>query len=470
MGTEACVMSASLLFDADLIRRYDRPGPRYTSYPTAVQFSDRFSETDYRAAVERCNAAHNNAPLSLYVHIPFCSSPCLYCACTRIITRNRTMADNYLLRLEREMELQAALLRRERCVEQLHFGGGTPTFLSVDQLGILMGSLGRHFNLSEDESREFSIEIDPRTVQGETLGDLASFGFNRVSLGVQDLDPMVQKAVNRVQPLKDTLDLIQEARNYGFRSVSVDLIYGLPLQTLPSWDMTLQAILSAKPDRIAAYSYAHLPRLFKPQRNIDPQQLPSAEDRLQLLKLTVEKLTNAGYVYVGMDHFARPDDELCVAQRNGTLQRNFQGYSTRGGLDLVGLGLSAISRVGDTYSQNAKTLNDYYGALDQGHLPLQRGVRLTADDHARRDVIEQLMCHGVVRHADIEARYHLHFADYFRPELEQLHGMEVDGLVKCDEKTIRVTPAGRLLLRAIAMVFDAHLKSTSAETRHSKVI
>lgn len=470
LGTEARVMSEQLRFDADLIRRYDRPGPRYTSYPTALQFSDSFSEADYRVAVEHANAAHKNAALSLYVHIPFCTSPCLYCACTKIITRNRTMADNYLQRLDREMALQTALLGRERCVEQLHFGGGTPTFLSVDQLGILMDSLGRHFKLSEDESREFSIEVDPRTVNAETLGDLVSFGFNRVSLGVQDLDPMVQKAVNRIQPLKDTLDLIQEARRYGFRSVSVDLIYGLPLQTIPSWNMTLDAILAASPDRIAAYSYAHLPRLFKPQRHIDPQQLPSAEDKLKLLECTIRKLTGAGYVYVGMDHFARPDDELCVAQRNGTLQRNFQGYSTRGGLDLVGLGLSAISRMGDTYSQSAKTLNDYYGALDHGRLPLQRGVRLTADDHARRDVIEQLMCHDVIRYADIETRHHLCFAEYFKPELERLSEMQRDGLVECDANTIRVTPSGRLLLRAIAMVFDAYLKEPGTEIRHSKVI
>ena len=458
-------------FDADLVRRYDRPGPRYTSYPTAVQFSDRFGLDDYRAVAVTSNQDPIPKPLSLYVHIPFCASPCFYCGCTKVITRNHDKAEAYLYRLHREIEMQGELYDRDREVEQLHFGGGTPTFLTSLEIERLVEKLGQHFNLSIDPGREYSIELDPRTINTDTLRDLARVGFNRCSLGIQDFDPTVQEAVNRIQSVPDTLRLIREAREFGFNSVSVDLIYGLPRQSVTGFSKTLDTVLSARPDRFAVYAYAHMPQLFKPQKQIKVEDLPTPETRLQLLRLTIDKLSAAGYVYIGMDHFALPDDELVLAQANGTLQRNFQGYSTRGYCDLVGLGVSSIGKVGDSYMQNHKALPEYYGAIDRGNLPLHRGYTMTRDDIIRRDVIQQLMCYGVLDFGATASRHGIDFGRYFSLELANLEPLVADGLAAFTSPGLRVLPAGRLLLRHLGMAFDAYLPAAQAAgQRFSKAI
>jgi oxygen-independent coproporphyrinogen-3 oxidase len=463
-------MSAQdIKFDADLIRRYDRSGPRYTSYPTAVQFTDRFALDEYGEAARASNEDPIPRPLSIYVHIPFCSSPCFYCGCTKVITRNHEKAEAYLYRLHREIELQGQLYDLDREVEQLHFGGGTPTFLTSQEIERLIDKLGQHFRMSSDPSREYSIELDPRTITRDTLKDLARVGFNRCSLGIQDFDPAVQEAVNRIQSAPDTLRLLRDAREFGFGSVSVDLIYGLPKQTIDGFSRTLDTVLSSRPDRFAVYAYAHLPQMFKPQRQIKAEDLPSPETRLDLLGLTIERLSNAGYVYIGMDHFALPDDELVLAQRNGTLHRNFQGYSTRGYCDLIGMGVSSIGKVGDNFVQNLKTLPEYYGALDQGRLPVHRGLTVTQDDIVRRDVIQQIMCYGVLDFAATALRHGIDFERYFASEIEALKPMVADGLAEFAAPGLRVQPAGRLLLRHLAMAFDAYLP-TAQTSRFSKVI
>ena len=462
-GTGPCVV-----FDPELIRRYGGPAPRYTSYPTALQFDERFGEPELRAAAA---AAERGRPLSAYVHIPFCASPCFFCGCTRVITRQWDIAEAYLQHLHREIAMNSELFPEAAGIAQLHFGGGTPTYLKLEQIAHIIGALDAGFGLLDDESREYSIEIDPRTVSAETIQGLAGLGFNRLSLGVQDFDPAVQVAVNRVQTVKDTFDIIDAARRSGFRSVSVDLIYGLPLQTPASFRHTLEQVLAVRPDRVAAYSYAHLPHQFPGQKQIRLEDLPSAEVRLELLGETIETMTRHGYVYVGMDHFALLDDELVLAQKSGRLQRNFQGYSTFGGCDLVGFGMSAISRIGDSYSQNAKTLQSYERKLDGGHLPVQRGVQLDDDDRLRRDVIERIMCHGLVDTREIGRVHGIGFADYFAPELRRLQEFEDDGLVQLHETAIEVTPAGRLLLRSVASVFDHYLPAAPVTSaRHTRVV
>ena len=448
------------IFDADLVRRYDRPGPRYTSYPTAVQFHTGFGVAAYEAAARASNAGGGGAgprPLSLYVHVPFCESPCFYRGCNKVITRDHVQAERYLERLYREIELQGALYDRSRLIDQLHFGGGTPTFLSLAQIGALLAQLGCHFSLRHDRDREYSIEIDPRTLPADRLGELVGLGFNRISLGVQDFDPVVQSAVKRVQPCEDTLALIRRARELKLESVSIDLIYGLPKQNRASFARTLELVIGAHPDRIAAYSYAHLPHVFKAQRQIKSADLVTPAEKLGLLGLTVERLTAAGYVYVGMDHFALPGDELVHAQRNGTLQRNFQGYSTRAECDLIGLGVSSIAKVGDAYAQNAKTLREYYAAIDAGRLAVQRGVALSADDRLRRDVIQRLMCATRLEFAAVEAAHAVRFEEYFAAELAALAPLVADGLVERGAGSLAITARGRLLMRNVAMVFDAHL-------------
>jgi oxygen-independent coproporphyrinogen III oxidase len=460
-------------FDESLIRRYDRPGPRYTSYPTALQFSPTFGPDEFVAAARASNAASPPKPLSIYVHVPFCASPCFYCGCNKVITRDARKGERYLETLGREIEIVGAAFSRRRPVDQLHLGGGTPTFLSTDQIAGLLGTLDRGFSLSRHDAREFSIEIDPRTVDAAGVARLAALGFNRVSLGIQDFDPRVQVAVNRVQSAEHTLGLIDAARAAGIRSVSVDLIYGLPLQTADSFARTLELVANARPDRLAVYSYAHLPHLFKPQKQIRSHDLPSAPDKLALLGLTVERLTAAGYVYVGMDHFARPDDELVKAQQDGSLQRNFQGYSTQADCDLVGLGVSSISKVGATYSQNAKTLSGYYAAIDAGRLATDRGIRLAAEDELRRDVIQALMCASRVDFATIDARYGIEFEQHFAAELKALGPLLADRLVDWGERSLQVTRRGRLLMRNVAMVFDPYLKQVSPESaspRYSRAV
>ena len=450
-------METSVEFDADLVRRYDRPGPRYTSYPTAVQFHDGFREPEYREAAARTNGKTPPAPLSLYIHVPFCSSPCFYCGCNKIITRSREQAENYLTRLYREIELQAELFDKDRVVDQLHFGGGTPTFLNPWQLEDLLKKLDWHFDLRKDDSREFSIEIDPRTCEPDTVDLLARAGLNRMSLGIQDFDPEVQQAVNRVQSPGQTFALMDRARRAGYKSVSVDLIYGLPKQSRERFDRTLDEVIAAKPDRLAVYSYAHLPHMFKPQKRINPADLPSGAVKLALLGLTMEKLTSAGYVYIGMDHFALPGDELAVALREGTLHRNFQGYSTHADCDLVALGVSSIGKLGDTYAQNYKTLHDYYQAIDAGHLAVHRGLQLNDDDRLRRAVIQSIMCRARVDFAEVDAAWAVRFEDYFARELEALKPLMADGLLVMRERSFELTPIGRLLMRNVAMCFDAYL-------------
>ncbi|MFQ3789802.1 oxygen-independent coproporphyrinogen III oxidase [Halomonas sp. A29] len=461
-------MQDDQLFNRPLVEKYDRPGPRYTSYPTAPQFHAAFAEDDYRAAAERSNRVASPKPLSVYVHIPFCKSLCYYCACNKIITHNTERAAEYLTWLKQEIRLQGALFDEARRMTQLHLGGGTPTYLSNAQLGELMAALDQAFHFAPVEEREFSLEVDPRTVTPAQIHELHDLGFNRLSFGVQDFDADVQKAVNRVQSEEQVIELVAAAREAGFQSVSVDLIYGLPLQTVESFDTTLEKIIALRPDRIAAYSYAHLPELFKAQRLIRPEDMPPPERKLELLELTIRRLTAAGYVYIGMDHFALPDDELTLARENGTLQRNFQGYSTHADCDMIGLGITSIGKVGDSYSQNVKETAQYQARLEAGRLPVMRGYRLNDDDRLRRDVINALMCHGRIDFAAIEARHDIVFRDYFAEALGELKEMQADGLLSIQDGAIEVLPTGRLMMRNMAMAFDAYLKPN--EGRFSRTV
>jgi oxygen-independent coproporphyrinogen III oxidase len=455
-------MSALPVFDAELLRRHERLGPRYTSYPTVPQFGPNFGPAQLREQVARSNGPPGRRPLSLYAHIPFCLSPCFYCGCTRIITRDPARGVRYAQRLLREVELIAPLLHRDREVVQLHLGGGTPNFLAADTLTRLVEGLDRSLSLSSAPQRDFSIELDPRSVPTGYPATLAGLGFNRVSLGVQDFAPEVQQAVNRIQSIEQTLDLIDACRDSGLRSVNIDLIYGLPRQTPAAFRHTLRMVMSARPDRLAVYGYAHLPRMFKGQRGIDPASLPGTEARLELLRLAVEELTAGGYRYVGMDHFALPDDELVRAQEAGTLQRNFMGYTTHADCDLLGVGVSAISHLGDSFSQNLRALSGWEAAVDAGRLPVWRGLVLSADDRVRGAVISQLMCQGVIDIAAIERRYRIDFGCYFSDALERLQPHVADGLLQIGAGRIAVTPAGQLLLRSLAMCFDAYLHRPKA--------
>lgn len=460
---------SSVLFDAQLIRRYDKAGPRYTSYPTAVAFTT-FTEDEYKAHAYLSNEDPIPLPLSLYFHIPFCDTICFYCACNKIATKDRSLSERYLRYLFKEIEMQAALYDPDRQVEQLHWGGGTPTFLNHEEMRALMAKTRQHFRLYDNDEGDYSIEIDPRSVTTETIQVLREIGFNRFSLGVQDVNERVQIAVNRVQPIEQTQAVIEACRQYGANSISVDLIYGLPFQTVESFRETLDTILELSPDRLSIFNYAHLPHLFKPQRRINEDDLPSADTKLQIMQLAVEHLTAQGYVYIGMDHFAKPDDELALAQANGTLHRNFQGYTTHADCDLIAMGVSSISSVAESYSQNAKTLDEYYAALDKNQFPVIRGITLTDDDVIRREVIQQLACHFQLSFADIEKQFNLKFADYFAQELSELAAMAQDGLLGLDAEGLVVTPRGRFLIRNICMVFDVSLRAANAQTRFSKVI
>jgi len=453
-------------FDADLVRRYDVSGPRYTSYPTAVQFHEGFGEADFHACAASADAER---PLSLYFHLPFCATLCFYCACNKVVTKNRAHAIPYLDHLEREIALQSALFGDRPRVDQLHWGGGTPTFLDPDQMRRLMARTAQAYELRGDDAGDYAIELDPRAIGADTIPVLRRLGFNRVSLGVQDLDERVQRAVNRIQPEAVTRAAIDGAREAGFRSVNVDLIYGLPFQGVDSFARTLDRVIALAPDRLAVYNYAHLPERFTPQRRIRAEDLPAPEEKLAILQRAIGQLTEAGYVYIGMDHFARPDDELATAQQAGTLTRNFQGYSTHGDCDIVAHGISAISMVGDCYSQHVRDRAPYYEALDAGRLPIWRGVRLDADDRLRREIITRLACDFELDTTAFEARHGIDFARGFAPEVEALAPMQADGLVDWTDGCLRVTPVGRLLVRGICMVFDRHLRE-AAEPRFSRVI
>lgn len=460
-------MLDTIQWDADLIRRYDLAGPRYTSYPTAVQFHDDIGPFDLLHALRDSRKA--GRPLSLYVHVPFCAHICYYCACNKVITKDRGRALPYLEKLEREIEIISRYVDRTQPIEQLHFGGGTPTFLSHDELRRLMQHLRQHFNLLDDDSGDYSIEIDPREADWSTMGLLRELGFNRVSLGVQDLDPEVQRAVNRLQTLEETRAIVEAARTLQFRSVNIDLIYGLPKQTPERFARTVAEVIALQPDRLSLFNYAHLPERFMPQRRISSDDLPSPADKLAMLQNSIEQLTRAGYRYIGMDHFALPDDELAIAQEEGTLQRNFQGYTTHGHCDLIGLGVSAISQIGDLYSQNDSDIASYQQTLGNGQLATRRGLHCNADDRLRRAVIQQLICHFELRFADIEQAHDVVFRDYFEalwPELEQLHH---DGLIELGTEGIQVRPAGRLLVRSLCMLFDRYLND-QVRQRFSRVI
>ncbi|MDD4913559.1 MAG: oxygen-independent coproporphyrinogen III oxidase [Methylococcales bacterium] len=459
-------MDQSISFDIDLINRYDKSGPRYTSYPTALELHEGFGDAEYRRHIQKSNAA--GGPLSLYFHIPFCDTVCFYCACNKIITKNRAHAVPYLESLCQEIAMQGTLFDNSRPVNQLHWGGGTPTFLSYEQMKQLMTATSRHFNLRDDDQGEYSIEVDPRETNDQTIAQLRELGFNRISLGLQDFDAAVQKAVNRLQTREQTFAVLEAARKEGFRSTNIDLIYGLPLQTERSFANTLDEVLAHVPDRFSIFNYAHMPSRFKTQRQINETDLPSPAVKLEILQMVGKKLTDAGYVYIGMDHFARPDDELAVAQREGKLYRNFQGYSTHSDCDLVGLGVTSIGRVGDAYMQNIKELDEYGQCLAAGRLPVFRGVDLDEDDKLRRAVITQLICHFDLTFAKIETDFGIVFGEYFAAELHNLQAMQADGLLTLDAAGVKVQPAGRLLIRNICMVFDKYL--AAKQQQFSRVI
>jgi oxygen-independent coproporphyrinogen III oxidase len=454
----------------ELLRRFDVPGPRYTSYPTADRFVEAFAANEYKQAlVQRGSGlAARLAPLSLYVHVPFCASLCYYCACNKIITKHAERADEYLDYLERELDLQLAHLSTRSTISQLHLGGGSPTFLSDAGLSRLMDMVKQRFHLQP--GGEYSIEIDPRTVSRERLLHLYQLGFNRLSFGVQDFDPLVQKAVHREQPADQVFALVEQARAIGFESINIDLIYGLPLQSPASFARTMEQVNALRPDRIALYAYAHLPERFKPQRRILVQDLPSPADKLAMLAQALAALEGAGYVYVGMDHFALPEDALAVAKRQGRLHRNFQGYSTQPDCDLLALGVSAIGRIGATYSQNAKTLEEYYDLIDQGQIPVVRGLALTRDDLLRRAVIMGLMCQGSLAIESLEQAWLIDFAQYFAAELAQLRELQAQGLVDVRDDVINVTELGWYFVRGVAMVFDKNLQADRNRARFSRII
>ncbi|MCW8157694.1 oxygen-independent coproporphyrinogen III oxidase [Stutzerimonas stutzeri] len=448
-------MLDSIRWDSDLIRRYDQAGPRYTSYPTAAQFNDKIGSFDLLHALRSSRQA--SRPLSLYVHLPFCANACYYCARNKIITKDRGRALTYLERLEKEIELIACHLGRDQIVEQLHFGGGTPTFLSHDELRRLMGHLRQHFHLQDDDHGDFSVEIDPREADWPTIGLLRELGFNRISIGVQDLDPDVQRAINRLQTLAQTRTIIEAARTLQYRSLNIDLIYGLPLQTAAGFANTVTAIIDLQPDRLSLSNYAHQPERFAPQRRINTADLPSPTEKLAMLEQSITLLTDAGYRYIGMDHFALPDDELAMAQEDGSLQRNFQGYTTHGHCDLVGLGVSAISQVGDLYCQNSSDIATYQQQLDQNQLATARGLRCNQDDRIRRAVIQALICDFALGFEQIQRDYAVDFREYFADAWPTLEQMSADGLIELSDTHLLIQPAGRLLVRSICMLFDHYL-------------
>ena len=454
----------------ELIQTFDVSGPRYTSYPTADRFVDAFGMEDFVVAIEQRNAgiARRSAPLSLYVHIPFCESLCYYCACNKIVTKHHERAKPYLAYLEREIEILIDYLGAGKAVSQLHLGGGTPTFLSDDELTHLMQVLRQNFDFAP--TGEYAIEIDPRTVDTKRLEKLAALGFNRLSFGVQDFDNNVQQAVHRVQAFEQVRALMADARRIGFKSQNVDLIYGLPLQTTQSFARTLAQVIELQPDRIALYAYAHLPERFKPQRRIDTALLPLAATKISMHSQSIAQLMAAGYDYIGLDHFALHNDSLSEAKRQGRLHRNFQGYSTQSDCDLISLGVSAIGKMGSTYSQNAKTLEDYYDALDHGRLPIVKGLSLGRDDVLRRAVIMGIMCQGWLDFSAIEEAYLIDFDSYFANELDQLRSLQTNGMVGLTPTSLTVTELGWFFVRGIAMVFDRYLQTDKTRASFSKII
>ncbi len=450
--------------DLSLIKKHDVSGPRYTSYPTALEF-EASSDADYRRTI---GSLQRTGPISVYVHIPFCDTLCYYCGCSKIVTRDRAQAERYLGYLFREIDAQAKL-HGEREVLQLHWGGGTPTFLSDTQILDLSKHLRDNLRFAGDTEGEFSIEIDPRTVDPDRIANLRVAGFNRLSMGIQDFDATVQKAVNRKQSFGKTAEVIDAARDGGFHSISVDLIYGLPFQSLSTIENTLSQVITLRPDRISLYNYAHLPHRFSSQKRINAVDLPEAEQKLEIFKLCIERLTAEDYQYIGMDHFALPEDELAIAQREGTLQRNFQGYSTFSGFDMVAMGVTGISQLGDNHFQNTKEMSEYESLLDQGMIPIKKAMHVDQDDVLRGAVIMGLICQFRLEYREINRTFDIDFVDYFGEELASLESMAEDGLLDIGEEAIEVSDIGRLLIRNICMVFDRHLPSIE-KRRFSKVL
>ncbi|PSL14844.1 oxygen-independent coproporphyrinogen-3 oxidase [Marinobacterium halophilum] len=459
---------SNVSWDLELIRRYDLSGPRYTSYPTAIQFDSELT-ADQLINAGRDSADHS-APLSLYVHIPFCAHVCYYCACNKVITRNRKKAQPYLDTLYQEMAQLSTWYRDERTVNQLHWGGGTPTFISDEQMRELMQALRNNFNLRDDDKGDYSIEIDPREAGDDTLAVLREIGFNRISLGVQDVNPLVQQAVNRIQPTEQVAAVLDRSRTLGFKSINMDLIYGLPHQSEQSFADTLETVIDMSPDRLSVFNYAHLPDRFRSQKHIRAEDLPSAEEKLRILQNSINRLLDAGYVYIGMDHFAKPDDTLAIAQAEGKLHRNFQGYTTHSDCDLVAMGVSAISQIGDVYYQNEHDIAAYSQAVAQQQHAVKRGVMLNPDDHIRRAVITALICQFEVSKSMIEKRFAIAFDSYFGAEQAELQQFAADGLIELDNDMIRVTAAGRLLIRRICMAFDIYIPKQKPSSNFSRII
>ncbi len=458
----------SVCFDLDLIRRYDGRGPRYTSYPTALQFNDRLTPQQYIDNAKASNAS--GVPLSLYVHIPFCHTLCYYCGCNKIVTRNEERVAKYMRNLYREIEMQSELFDRSRVVEQLHFGGGTPTYLDDAQMRDLLAKIGSAFTLDQSDERQYSIEVDPRTVSEDDIRTLTELGFNRLSLGIQDFDATVQEAVNRMQSADEVQTLVDASRSAGFKSISFDLIYGLPHQSVASFDATLDTVIDMRPDRFAVYNYAHLPQRFKGQRMINAEDIPAPEVKLDILENTIERLTAAGYIYIGMDHFALPDDELVLARRDGTLQRNFQGYSTHRHCDLISIGVSSISHINNVYAQNSVTTMEYQSCIEHDHLPIVKGLAVDEDDQLRAEVIQALMCYDALDFDDFGKQHGVDFRKYFAAEIERLAPLADDELIELSDAGVHITPKGRLLLRNIAMTFDRYIGSEETDNRFSKAI
>jgi len=463
-------MGKRTIFDQDLINRYDKTGPRYTSYPTAVQFDTIYGAADYTGWAKDSNQDPIPAPLSLYLHIPFCNTICYYCACSKIVTRDYDKAAAYVQLLKREIELQSGLFDRERPVLQMHWGGGTPSYLHDEHIREILDAINSHFSLTTDAEGEFAIEVDPRTTDAGRIATLRTFGFNRISLGVQDFNLEVQQAINRVHTPERILEVIAAARESGFHSVNIDLMYGLPRQSVESFIDTINNAIEASPDRLAVYNYAHLPEMFKPQRRINVDELPSPGAKLEMLQQTIDMLQDAGYVYIGMDHFAKQDDELVKAQQHGGLYRNFQGYSTNADCDVVAMGITAIGRIGDNYSQNTRDLQDYENRLSAGEIPVFRGLELEPDDILRKEVINQLMCYFRLDITRLESKWGIEFTSYFADAYEHLNVMQQDGLLVLDKSVLEVLPAGRLLVRSICMEFDRYLKQKEQTQHFSRVI
>jgi len=464
------IMKGSVIISGDLIKKYDFSGPRYTSYPTAVQFTENFKLLDYKRCVHDTNSELIPRSLSLYIHLPFCDTVCYYCACNKIITKNKQHAKPYLENLHKEIKYQGKIFDGDRVVEQLHWGGGTPTFISHQQMYDLMGVIRENFKLSDNGQEEYSIEIDPRTLEEDTLSVLRRIGFNKISFGVQDFNQEVQKAVNRIQSYEETKNAIKTARENKFCTINIDLIYGLPLQTESSFTDTIERVIELSPERISVYNYAHLPHLFKTQKQIREGDLPSTNEKLRIIQQAIRMLTEAGYVYIGMDHFSKPDDELAIAQKNGNLYRNFQGYSTHANCDVVGMGITSISKIGDCYSQNVKTLDEYDEIISRGKIPVLRGYMLDTDDLLRREIIARLICHFRLEFDQIEELYINDFNRYFFNEMKEIKSMENDGLLSVDNEKIEVSRTGRFFIRNICSVFDKYFNRGYRNTQFSRMV